>query len=493
MRSCLEEHMRGSEAMPLSNEDRQILKEIFQRLEDKPLEPGTPRYEQLYQPIYEVPGCEDPVELLQRYVEFSGVESLQLFSGFRGSGKSTELLRLKHQLEREGYVVLYADAVRYINPSEEIDISDLLIVLAGAFSDALEGWAKGLEEPVRLVDESYWTRLKNFVTRTSVSLTEANVKLEADSPAKELIGGVKAGIDLKLALRDSPSFRRNLQQFMQNRIGELRATVIEFFQDGVKAIKRVWGDEAKEVVFIFDSLEQVRGSLSNERDVLRSVERVFASHLNLLSLPSVHVIYTVPPWLEFVMPGVDINTLWTPKLWHNDPQRSRHEAGWDALRALVRRRIGAGACDRVFDCQGQDKFTAADPLIEACGGDFRILLRLLRETLLRVRSLPITQNEIEAAITSVRGDFLSISVEDALWLAEIGERRTTGLRDTTSESIGRLTRFLDTHFVLYLKNGNKWYDTHPLIRGEVAKIVRQQEQSRRQRPKQEADESAATA
>lgn len=111
--------------MPLSNEDRQLLKEIFQRLEDRPLEPGTPRYEQLYQPIYEVPGCEDPVELLQRYVEFSGVESLQLFSGFRGSGKSTELLRLKHQLEGNGYVVLYSDAVKYINPSEEIEISDL--------------------------------------------------------------------------------------------------------------------------------------------------------------------------------------------------------------------------------------------------------------------------------------------------------------------------------------------------------------------------------
>ena len=469
--------------MPLTNEDRQLLKAIFQRLEDKPLEPGTPRYEQLYQPIYEVPGCEDPVELLQRYVEYSGVESLQLFSGFRGSGKSTELLRLKHQLEGEGYAVLYADAVRYINPSEEIDISDLLIVLAGAFSDALEKWAGNLAQ-VRLVDESYWTRLKNFVTRTSASLTEANVKLEADSPAQELIGGVKAGIDLKLALRDSPSFRRNLQQFMQNRIGELRATVIEFFQDGVKAIKGVWGDE-KEVVFIFDSLEQVRGSLSNERDVLRSVERVFASHLNLLALPSVHVIYTVPPWLEFVMPGVDINTLWTPKLWNNDPQRTRHEAGWDALRALVRRRIGENACEKVFNCQALDKFTSADELIEACGGDFRILLRLLRETLLRVRSLPIAQDAIDGAITSVRGDFLSISVEDAVWLAEIGEQRTTGLKDTDPESIGRLTRFLDTHFVLYLKNGKKWYDTHPLIRDEVAKIVRQQEQSRRRKPGRE--------
>ncbi|HMF54843.1 MAG TPA: ATP-binding protein [Pyrinomonadaceae bacterium] len=454
----------------MSPEERQLLKEIFRRLKDEPLKPDTERYRQLYQPLYEHPGCEDPVQLLETYVEFSDVESIQLFSGFRGSGKTTELLRLKKQLEQQGYVVLYADAVEYVNPSEEIDISDLLIVLAGAFSDALEEWAEQLQESVKLANESYWTRLKTYLTRTIVNLEEAGVKLEANTPAKEVLGGVKAGIDLKLALKESPSFRRNLQQFLQNRIGELRAEVVAFFQDGVKAVKQVWGDE-KQVVFIFDSLEQLRGSLTNEREVLRSVERVFASHLNLLELPYVHVIYTVPPWLEFVMPGVDINTLWTIKLWNNDPPRSHYEYGWNALRSLVLKRLGKEACQKVFNCQTIEPFTAADDLIDACGGDLRIMLRLLRETLLRARSLPISQEAISGAITSVRGDFMSISIEDARWLAQIGEQRKHGLPDTNPESVNRLTRFLDTHFVLYLKNGEKWYDTHPLIREEVTKII----------------------
>ncbi|HEX8493662.1 MAG TPA: hypothetical protein VF658_12520 [Pyrinomonadaceae bacterium] len=458
----------------MTPEERQLLKSIFQRLIDEPLRPGTEEYAQLYQPIYEQPGCEDPVQLLQTYVEFSDIESLQLFSGFRGSGKTTELFRLQRQLEREGYVVLYANAVKYINPSEEIDISDLLIVLAGAFSDALEEWTQQLDAPVSLAHESYWTRLKNYLTRTTVKLTEVDLSLKGDSPAKELLGGIEAGIDLKLALKESPSFRRNLQLFMQNRIGELRSSVVKFFEDGVKAVKQVAGDETKQVVFIFDSLEQLRGSLSNEREVLRSVERVFASHLNLLSLPYVHAIYTVPPWLEFVMPGVDINTLWTIKLWNNDPERTRYEPGWNALRQLVLKRLGDEACQKVFNCQPGEPFTAADELIATCGGDLRIMLRLLRETLLRTRALPIQQEAIKGAITSVRGDFMSISVDDARWLLQIGEHRKHGLPDTTAESVNRLTRFLDTHFVLYLKNGEKWYDTHPLIREEVAKIVERQ-------------------
>jgi hypothetical protein len=110
-------------------------------------------------------------------------------------------------------------------------------------------------------------------------------------------------------------------------------------------------------------------------------------------------------------------------------------------------------------------------LIESCGGDLRIMLRLLRETLLRARTLPIPQDAIAGAITSVRGDFMSISIEDARWLADIGKHRKHGLPDTDAGSVNRLTRFLDTHFVLYLKNGEKWYDTHPLIREEVAKII----------------------
>lgn len=476
--------------MALTPEERQLLKSIFQRLVDEPLVPGTRKHEQLYQPIYAHPGCEDPVQLLQTYVEFSDVESLQLFSGFRGSGKTTELFRLQKQLEQEGYVVLYADAVKYINPSEEIDISDLLIVIAGAFSDAMDQWARQLSEPVNLAHESYWTRLKNYLTDTVAKLEEVNFKFEANSPAKELVGGIKAGIDLKLALKESSSFRRNMQQFMQNRIGELRNTVHKFFEDGVKAVKQVWGDE-KQVVFIFDSLEQLRGSLTNEREVLRSVERVFASHLNLLELPYVHAIYTVPPWLEFVMPGVDINTLWAIKLWNNDPQRSRYEPGWEALRQMVLKRLGENACRTVFNCQTTEPFTAADDLIAACGGDLRIMLRLLRETLLRARSLPISPEAINDAITSVRGDFMSISVEDARWLAQIGGQRKHGLPDTNSESINRLTRFLDTHFVLYLKNGEKWYDTHPLIREEVEKIIQRQNQTdQQQQSRQQADNLA---
>src|ERR1039457_2507224 len=120
--------------VPLTADDRQFLKFVYRQLEDRPLDPGDPRY----QPPYDHPGCEDPILLVQNDIEYADAQSINLFSGFSGSGKTTELLRLRQRLTAMGYVVLYADALQYINPAAPIEISGLLIVLAGAFSDALE-------------------------------------------------------------------------------------------------------------------------------------------------------------------------------------------------------------------------------------------------------------------------------------------------------------------------------------------------------------------
>ncbi len=96
--------------MALTQEERDFLKSIYRELKDEPLQPGDP----LYQPIYNAPGCEDPVDLLQKHIEWNDVESLQMFYGFRGAGKTTELFRFKELLEQQNFVVLYADALDYI-------------------------------------------------------------------------------------------------------------------------------------------------------------------------------------------------------------------------------------------------------------------------------------------------------------------------------------------------------------------------------------------
>ena len=425
----------------------QLLKTLYQRLAYVPLKPGDPFYE----PLYEKRGVEDPVALMQKNISFSDHESIQMFSGFRGAGKTTELFRLKADLERQGYVVLYGDALTYLNPAEEIDISNLLIVLAGTFSDALE--EEGLPH---FGKDSYWDRFTNYLTTTEVKLEEV---------------GLKTGADLKLNLQTAPTFRQVLRTKLANHIGGLKKNVDRFFEDGIKALRAKRGESCAGVVFLFDQMEQIRGSLTNEQEVIHSVGRLFTQHLKLLGIPYLHLVYTVPPWLKFVLPNtVPIQILPSIRQWNKNPGRTPYAEGQKILQSLVHRRFGAAEFNQVFGARGSHH-SQADRLIAVCGGHFRDLLLLLRETVLRVETLPVTPEVIDNAITAVRSNFLPIAIDDAKWLDRIGRDRDPALQTTDKKDVNRLTRFLDTHFVLFFTNGEEWYDVHPLIRDEVRKIV----------------------
>ena len=449
--------------MPLDRTDRDFLKDAYGRLADQPLPPDSPFYE----PVYQELGLDDPVQRIATLIDFDGIESIRLFSGFRGSGKTTELLRLQRRLEAEGYAVLYADALEYVNAAEPIEISALLIALAGAFSDALE---KTLGS--RPADETFWQRIRGFLDR--VHLTEAGIAAGMDTLGKTAAGGLTAGVDLKFELKSATGFRARLRDLLANRLSELKGQVDAFFEDGIKRIRADRGDDTK-VVFIFDQLEQLRGTLQTEQDVIRSVQRIFSIHLDLLRIPYVHAVFTVPPWLKFVLPGtVQITLLPTVHLWNNDAGRTRCEPAWAAFRSVVARRLADERQRRVFGNEpaGQRQ---VDRLIDVCGGHFRDLLRLLRDAVVRATSLPalpVPDSVVDAVINAGRRDFLPIARDDARWLDEIARLRAPALASTDAGPVNRLARFLDSHFVLYFVNADEWYDVHPLIRDEVAEMMR---------------------
>ncbi|MBM3736522.1 MAG: hypothetical protein FJW39_12115 [Acidobacteria bacterium] len=429
--------------MPLTVEQDELLTRCYQALERPAIEPDDP----LYEPVYETMGAEDPVRMLTAAIRRAHTESIQMFSGFRGSGKTTQLFRLRDSLQDAGFTVLYADALDYVNPSEPLDIAALLLVIAGAFSDSLER-----EIGVDLAGESYWRRLVNYLNRTEVTVDSAGFKLE--------------GIDFKAALRTTPSFKQQLHKVLSGRLAEVKRDVDQFIEEGVKKIRAKSGD-SRRIVFLFDSLEQIRGSIFTETDVIRSVQQVFANHLRLLELPYVHVVYTVPPWLQFVMPNTaPVTLLPSIRQWNNDPPRTPHEPGWSVLRGVIGRRLTAEGQGKLFAHPGQ-----LEQLLSVCGGHFRDLFRLVRALILRLDDLPATDQAVESAISSVREQFLPIAVEDARWLHRIGQTRRDPLPSPEPRTVSRLTRFLDTHFVLFIKNGEPWYDLHPLIRDEAAGIV----------------------
>lgn len=119
----------------MRREEDAFLGEFFRQVSATPLDPEDARYVPLYQDPEMVQF--DPVDALARAISWTHGESVQLLSGFRGTGKSTELRRLKHRLESTGYIVVLCDMEQYLNLSTPIDVTDFLLAVCGGLNEEL--------------------------------------------------------------------------------------------------------------------------------------------------------------------------------------------------------------------------------------------------------------------------------------------------------------------------------------------------------------------
>lgn len=426
----------------MNGEDRDFLRTLFQQLIDQPLEPADPRYVPLYRDrrLH----ADDPVELLARGIEWTPRQSVQLLSGFRGTGKSTELRRLKLQMQKSGYLVVLCDIEDYINLSTPIDISDFLLALAGALGDGLRDGQLLGDDPKH---ESYWERFRNYLTKTNVEFPE--------------LGGEVPGASIKMTLKSDPSFKQQLQKAMAGHLGSFVADVRTYLSECVRRIKDRHGAD-RELVLLVDSVEHIRGTSVNADQVHTSVEMLFAGHADKLHLPSLHVVYTVPPFVKVRYPN--LSALYEPgglqilpavKL--RDDHAGRYDEGFDVFAQVIEQR---GQWQRLLGDRNR-----LDRVIAVSGGQFRDLLRILAEIVRRASILPVEDRTVDDAIHQIRNEFLPIADDDAQWLAQIAATHSASLQDVSR--LPAFARFLDTHLVLCYRNGHEWYDTHPLVADHV--------------------------
>ena len=84
-------------------------------------------------------------------VDFTTGGSVQLLAGYRGAGKTTELLRLCRVLDRNAYVPVYWDVEDYFNTELPLEEGAFLVGLAAGFVDNCEG-AKIVTQVLRIRD-----------------------------------------------------------------------------------------------------------------------------------------------------------------------------------------------------------------------------------------------------------------------------------------------------------------------------------------------------
>lgn len=442
----------------MTSEEQEFIRRFFRAVSDRPIE-FNGQDDRRYVKIYEEPAFvdHDPVKLLASSITLLQGQSVQLLSGFRGSGKSTELHRLRQKLDRLGsYKVALLDIEDYLSPSQPIDVSDFLISVAGGMGDALleAGHING--DPAT---EGYWMRLINFLVRTNIQLTDVTAGVSTPDKA--------ASANFRVSLKSDPSFRQKLQERMAGHLGALARDVGLYVEDCVKKVKAKYGPDT-EVVLLVDSMEHFRGALTNASAVQDSVVNLFAKHSDKLHFTYLHVVYTVPPYLKVLQPNLGsfyqpggVQMIPTLKVRHRGGDRTPFQPALDLLEKLISER---GDWKRLL---GADARSTVDELSLLSGGHLRDFLRLFAEIIRRADRLPVPRSVVNAAIQQIRSEFLPIPDDDAVWLERIASSHTTALKN--NDRLHDLARYFDSHLALSYRNGEDWYDVHPLVREVVQK------------------------
>lgn len=421
---------------------------FFQALDPKerdPLDPGDPRRVAIYPRM----GGRDPIKALRDSMEWAALDSVHLFSGFRGTGKTTELRRLAAELRSTGWLVVVSDMREYLNLEDVVDISHFLLSLAGAFSEALRD-PDLLDEDPKL--ESYWTRARQFFTRT-------NVTFDALTTTTKILGD--AGI--KGSLKTDPSFREQLREHLA---GSMRAFVDDvhaFVGECVAALRDRHGQDVR-IAFILDSVEQISVDNSKHHEVATHLVEIFSTHAEDLRFDDLHVVYTVPPWLKIVnkgIPGLYHGMFTLPCIKVRERDGSECELGITLMQEIIEQR------EREWRLLFADE-QALRQLILASGGYIRDLFRLVRQCVL-TKNAPLDQADIDYARDFITNLYMPISHAAARWLARLANSREPEL--DAPEQLPRLAGYFDQHLVLCYINGREWYNVHPLIADDVTNIV----------------------
>jgi hypothetical protein len=380
-------------------------------------------------------------DVLSAGIELSDTPICELFTGHRGSGKTTELKKVQRRLEAaEGanLLTVYINAEEYVDTSNEIDVSDILSIIVHSTIKEVAVFLN--KDPDVALNDGYFQRLWNWLVTTDVAFKEAEFNV---SDSAKLVFEMKTRPSLRQKIRES--IASNFSTFVK----EIREELI--VQQG-KVLSKKAG-----LLIIFDQLEKLRGLSSNWEDVLKSAEKVFGGDGQYIKLP-VHVIYTLPPALATKMHHINF----LPVIKIKTKEGVVNPAGINAMREMALKRIPESGMSELLGGEWSERL---DAIIIHSGGFPRDLMQMLRLAM-RAPSFPVTEEAFENIFNDSLNEFKQMIMrEDFAWLRKVATTKTLTLdSDDHSASADRM---LSIHAVFQYLNGELWYDVHPA----VAKIL----------------------
>lgn len=179
--------------------------------------------------------------------------STLLFTGHRGCGKSTELRRIKQQLEKTEYYVIYleADAEIDINDAE---YTDLYLVIIKKVADEL--YNLGLKFDSNLL-RNFESWFKEITEETEESV-EKSVSIGTSAEAGYEIPFIsKLLAKIQGQIKGADKQKKVIRQTLQKDIARLQGDINLLLENAFNKLRKKYPEYQKGFLMIFDNLDRV--------------------------------------------------------------------------------------------------------------------------------------------------------------------------------------------------------------------------------------------
>jgi hypothetical protein len=379
------------------------------------------------------------------------------FTGNKGGGKTTELLRLEHQIaHRFTPLHVYVDESLY----ENCGFAELFLWVVDGLVQKFKDDGTPLD--VRLTEDVARWFFDVSVEKTDQVVSE--IKKEAGANAEGKLGllGVSLGLfaRLKSEIKGSTDSRKNIRGKLQQRTSDLIARV-NLMLDNARLVLTE-NKKPADLLIVVDNLDRLKPEVSRP---------LFFDYGDVLKEPKAHMIYTVPIAVDLAPMNIatvfeDKFTLATVKV--RNQQGRVNKRGIDALETIVAERIEIGA---VFSNPRDVR-----KLAEMSGGSLRDLMRLLLSAQLLAlvdENETIGSAHVKKAIHRMQLDYEHSLFPRPVYyplLAQVHRSKAEsveGLDSSDPEEVQNFctffSRLLFSGSILEYNGDQVWYDVHPVI------------------------------
>lgn len=419
----------------------ELTNKVFKVFSEKPL---TPDQSNLYVPLDDLRGSYNTVHRLAGTIR-ADQGTTQVLAGHKGSGKSTELMRLQKELEtgKPNYFVVYCSSDEDIDRND-IDFTEILFVIVRQMAVQLK-----LKANITLEPGYFKKRLDSLrgLLGSQVEFEKFDLNL---SVAK--ISGV---------IKNSPTTRDQVRKALEPVTDSFLAAANDLIGDATLQLGKMG---YAGLVILFDDLDKmIVRPMEGTRHT--TDEHLFINRSPQMTGFKCHIIYSMPLTLAYskhhqtlknlyggqlpLVPMIKVKTM--------PPGGAVYQPGIDAMREIIDARLNSEQImfNKVFDSVG-----TCDQLIQLSGGQPSVLMSLVKETVI-ADTLPIKEASLNRIRVEGRREFRRQLRRDHWKVVE--EFRTNGKYVPDEDEDPVFRDLLESRALLQYVNDEEWCGLNPFV------------------------------